>query len=80
MTEVISKILNELNNLLVDGLSPRSISCQFDKMATLLNRENLHIEKIDCREYYEDGDLSLILLMKNEALANAQFELAFKSL
>ena len=78
MTEMISIILKELTNLLADDLSPHSISHQFEKMAALLTRENLHIEKTDCKEYYEDGDLSLILLMKNEALANAQFELASK--
>jgi len=78
VTEMISIILKELTNLLTDDLSPHSISHQFEKMAALLTRENLHIEKTDCKEYYEDGDLSLILLMKNEALANAQFELASK--
>ena len=78
ITEIISKILIELTNLLADDLSPHSISCQFEKMAAILTRENIQIEKIDCREYYEDGDLSLILSMKNEALANAQFELASK--
>ncbi|MEP7141220.1 MAG: hypothetical protein ABI707_00055 [Ferruginibacter sp.] len=47
-------------------------------MAALFRQENLRIEKIDCKEYYEDGDLSLVLLMKNQALANAQFEMASK--
>jgi hypothetical protein len=76
--EKITKILNDLTKLLADDPSPHSISYQFDRMAALLSKENLRIEKIDCKEYYEDGDLSLILLMKNEALANAQFELASK--
>jgi hypothetical protein len=78
LTEIISRLLNDLTKLLADDLSPKSIICQFEKMAELLKKENLHIEKVDCKEYYEDGDLSLILLMKNEALANAQFELASK--
>lgn len=78
VTEMISKILNDLTQLLPDDLSLHSISYQFEKIADLLSKENLRIKKIDCKEYYEDGDLSLILLMKNEALANAQFEQASK--
>jgi hypothetical protein len=78
LTEIISRILNDLTKLLADDLSPHSISYQFEKVAAFLSNENLHIEMIDCKEYYEDGDLSFILLMKNEALANAQFELASK--
>jgi len=78
VSEVISAILNDLTNLLSDDLTPHSISFRFEKMATVLHKENVPIEKVHCKEYYEDGDLSLILSMKNEALANAQFELASK--
>jgi hypothetical protein len=78
LTDRISKILNELNGLLADDLSPHSISLQFQKMTELLSNENLSLQLMNCREYYDDGDLSLVLLMKNEALANAQFELASK--
>lgn len=76
--EIISTILVDLTRLLDDNLTPHSISYQFENTAALLFRENLYIEKTDCKEYYEDGDLSLILSMKNEALENAQFELASK--
>lgn len=78
VTEIISAILNDLNTLLSDELSPHSITYRFKKAAMLLDKENVLIEKVDCKQYYEDRDLSLILLMKNEALANAQFELASK--
>ncbi|MEO5891963.1 MAG: hypothetical protein ABIQ31_17075 [Ferruginibacter sp.] len=76
----ISGILSDLTKLLADDLSPHLISYQFEKMAVRLSKEKLYIERTDCKEYYEDDDLSLILLMKNEALANAQFELASKFL
>lgn len=76
--EIISRILNDLTKLLADDISPHSISYQFTKISALLSKENLPIEKIDCKEYYDDGDLSLVLLMKNEALLNSQFELASK--
>lgn len=78
VTEIISGILHDLTSLLADDLCPHSISHQFGRIATLLNKENLTIEKTDCKEYYDDGDLALILLMKNQALANAQFEQASK--
>ncbi|MBC7890203.1 MAG: hypothetical protein H7Z13_20195 [Ferruginibacter sp.] len=77
-TEIITKILNDLTQLLAAELNPRAISFGFEKIAALLYKENLSIKKIDCKEYYEDGDLSLIFLMKNEALANGQFEQASK--
>lgn len=77
-TKTISKILNDLTLLLADELSPHSISCHFEKIAVLLSQENLSIRKVDCKEYYEDEDLSLILSMKNEALATGQFEQASK--
>ena len=77
-TETISQLLNSLTQLLADDLSPHSISYQFEKIVLFLRKENIRVENIDCKEYYEDGDLSLILLMKNEALANAQFEQASK--
>lgn len=77
-TEITSRILNDLTNLLIEDLSPRSISYQFEKIAALLSKGNLQIEKTDCKEYYEDSDLSLIHLMKNEAIANAHFEQATK--
>lgn len=76
--DIISKILNDLTQLLADDLSPHSISYQFEKIAAVLSKEKIRIERIDCKEYYQDGDLSLILLMKNQALANAQFEQASK--
>ncbi|MCW3093353.1 MAG: hypothetical protein JWP81_4422 [Ferruginibacter sp.] len=79
-TEIKSKILHDLNQLLEDGLSPHSISYQFEKIALVLSKENLHIEKTDCKDYYNDEELALILIMKNEALANAQFEQASKFL
>ncbi|MEO7769365.1 MAG: hypothetical protein ABIS01_18170 [Ferruginibacter sp.] len=78
--EIISGILYDLTQLLGKDLSPHSVSYRFEKIASLLGRENLRIEKIDCREYYKDEELALILLMKNEALANGQFELASKFL
>lgn len=76
--EIISGILNDLTKLLADDISPHSISYQFTKISALLSKENLPIGKIDCKEYYDDGDLSLILLMKNEALLNSHFEQATK--
>ncbi len=76
--EILSHILNDLNHLLADDIGPHSISYQFGKIAMVLNQENLHIEKMNCKEYYEDGDLSLILSMKNEALENSLFEQASK--
>ncbi|MEP7110479.1 MAG: hypothetical protein ABI760_20970 [Ferruginibacter sp.] len=79
-SEIISKVLIDLTRLLAEDQFPHSISYQFEKIAVVIDKENLHIEKIDCKEYYEDGELSLILLMKNEALANAQFEQASKFL
>ncbi len=78
VTENLSNILNDLNHLLSDNIGPHSISYQFEKITTVLNQEDLSIEKMNCKEYYEDGDLSLILSMKNEALANGQFEQASK--
>lgn len=78
VTDMIPAIIKDLSNLLSDDLSPHFITHRFEKMIALLNKENVLIEKTDCKEYYEDGDLSLILLMKNDALANAQFELASK--
>ena len=80
VSEIISTLLNDLTKLLAEDLSPHAISLQFSKLSILLSRENLPIEKIDCKEYYEDGDLAIILLMKNEALENGQFELASKFL
>lgn len=77
-TKTISQLLNNLKQLLVDDLSPHAISYQFENIAAVLMKENIGIENIDCKEYYDDDDLSLILLMKNEALANAQFEHASK--
>jgi len=76
--DTITKILVDLTHLLEDDLSPHSISYRFGRTAALLFEENLYIEKVDCKEFYEDGDLALILSMKNEALANGQFELASK--
>ncbi len=74
--DIVSNILLELSTLLVADISPRSISCQFDKIAQQVANANLHFGKIDCREYYEDVDLALILMMKNEAISNALFEQA----
>lgn len=78
VSEAVSKILNELTVLLDDVQSPHSISFQFERIAVLLDQAKLPVEKIDCKEYYDDEELSLILTMKNEALANGQFELASK--
>lgn len=76
--EYISNILHELSSLLAEQQDPRSITNQFNKIAQQLQHENLLIASIPCREYYEDADLALVLLMKNQALANAQFEQASK--
>jgi len=78
LPEKINRIMSDLNTLLADDLSPHIISYKFKSTVTCLNEENLRIEKVECKEYYEDGDLSLVLLMKNEALVNGQFELASK--
>ena len=78
MVKHLSNILNELSELLADQQNPRSITYHFDKIAVQLKNENLLIETILCKEYYQDPELALILLMKNEALANAQFEQASK--
>lgn len=77
-TEIVSRILNQLNELLAVGLSPHAISYQFEKTAVLLRKEKLLIKTTDCKDYYNDKDLALILSMKNEALANGQFEQALK--
>lgn len=77
-TEIVSRILNQLNELLTTGMSPHAISLQFEKTAFLLRKEKQLIRTLDCREYYNDKDLALILSMKNEALANGQFEQALK--
>src|SRR4051812_14144432 len=78
LPETINRILSDLNTLLEDDLSPHTISYKFKNTVACLNQENLHIEKVECKEYYEDGDLTLVLMMKNEALVNGQFELASK--
>ena len=74
----ISGLINDLNQLLVEGMSPHTITYRFENIADTLGKENLRIQHLDCKEYYDDGELSVILLMKNEALANAQFEQATK--
>ncbi|MEJ7586945.1 MAG: hypothetical protein WKI04_05230 [Ferruginibacter sp.] len=80
VTEKISNILIDLTNLLNDGIHPHAVSFAFEKIAISLNKENLRIETTDCKEYYEDAELALILLMKNEALSNGQFDQASKFL
>ncbi|MEO6548490.1 MAG: hypothetical protein ABIN94_10845 [Ferruginibacter sp.] len=77
-TEIKSRILNELTQLLEDDLSPQIISYRFQKIAMLLDKENLRISKTDCKEYYIDEELAVILTMKNEALVNGHFEQASK--
>lgn len=76
--EMISKILKDFTQLLELEQSPRTISYQFDKIAAMLSAENIRIDRTECKEEYEDGDLSLILSMKNEAITNGQYELASK--
>ena len=76
--ESTSNILNNLTQLLLEDLSPHSISFRFNRIALLLNDAKLPIENKECKEYYDDHDLSLILGIKNEALANGQFEQASK--
>ena len=78
LPEKINRILSDLNMLLADDLSPHIISYKFKNTVACLNEEHLQIDKVECKEYYEDGDLSLVLLMKNEAIVNGQFELASK--
>ena len=77
-TIIISQLIQNLTQLLADGISPHTITYQFQHIADTLGKENLRIRHLDCKEYYDDEELSLILLMKNEALANAQFEQATK--
>lgn len=79
-TEMIPPLLSKLNQLLAEGLTHPSIIDGFENITAILARGNFLIKNIACKEYYEDGDLSLVLLMKNEALANAQFEQASKFL
>lgn len=74
----ISGLINDLNQLLIEGISPHTITYQFENIADILGKENLRIQHLYCKEYYDDEELSVILLMKNEALANAQFEQATK--
>lgn len=77
-TMIISKLIQNLTQLLADGITPHTIIYQFQHIADTLGKEDLRIQHLDCKEYYDDEELSLIFLMKNEALANAQFEQATK--
>ena len=78
MVAKMSKILFDLTQLLAEDLDLKTISDRFFIIAQVLEKEKLAIKKQICKEYYKDEELALILLMKNEALANSAFEQASK--
>lgn len=77
-TIILPQLLQQLEQLLDDDLSPHYITYQFQNIACMLIKECVRLENINCREYYDDEELSVILLMKDEALANGQFDQASK--
>ena len=78
MVAIISKILYDLTQLLAEDIDLKTIAGRFFIIAQVLEKEKLSIKKQVCKDYYRDEELELILLMKNEALANSAFEQASK--
>ena len=78
MVAIISKILYDLTQLLAEDIDLKTIAGRFFIIAQVLEKEKLSIKKQVCKDYYNDEELALILLMKNEALANSAFEQASK--
>jgi len=66
-------MMEELNNLLNESLSPHVVSFEFDKLAKNIMEQQLVITVVPCKSYYKNEKLQELLEQKNKLWNNKQF-------
>ena len=69
-------MIEELNKLLDEVMSPHVVSYKFDKLAQAIKEQQLTITVVPCKSYYNNNELQLLLERKNEFWDNKQYDKA----